>query len=147
MITMPRRILTLILLAAAIALPALAQRTTIYPEQFKPGSPFSPGVLVGDTLYCAGQTGSDPQTGQYPTDFSAEVEQTFKRIGYILKAAGHDFADVVDAKVYLTDISNFQAMNTVFQNTFPKDPPARTTVEVSSLVGKARIEITVVARK
>ncbi len=132
------------LLAATVG---AAERTTIYPREFKPGAPFSPGVLVGDTLYCAVQTGSDLQSGEYPAEFSAEVEQTFKRIGFILKAAGFGFADVVDAKVYLTNISSFQAMNAVFRKTFPKDPPARTTVAVASLVGKARIEITVVARK
>jgi 2-iminobutanoate/2-iminopropanoate deaminase len=109
--------------------------------------PFSPGVLIDGTLYCAGQTGGDLKTGEYPADFDAEVHQTFKRIGLILKAAGMDFSDVVDAKVYLTDIGDFAKMNAVYTQYFKKDRPDATTVGVASLVGKARIEITVIARK
>ena len=123
------------------------EKRIIYPPEFRPGMPFSPGVQFGDTLYCAGQTGSDPQTGEYPESFEQEVHQTFRRIGIILQAAGYEFSDAVDAKVYLTDISLFQDMNSVYTQYFQENPPARTTVAVASLVGKARIEITVTARK
>jgi 2-iminobutanoate/2-iminopropanoate deaminase len=126
---------------------AAADKKIIYPPEFRADMPFSPGVLIDGTLYCAGQTGGDLKTGEYPADFDAEVHQTFKRIGLILKAAGMDFSDVVDAKVYLTDIGDFAKMNAVYTQYFKKDRPTRTTVGVASLVGKARIEITVVARK
>ena len=124
-----------------------ADKKIIYPPEFRQGLPFSPGVQIGDTLYCAGQTGGDPKTGEYPEEFEDEVHQTFERIGIILKAAGYDFSDAVDAKVYLTDISTFSTMSSIFREYFPEDPPARTTVAVASLVGKARIEITITARK
>ena len=52
----------------------------------------------------------------------------------------------MDAEVYLTDISTFQSMNSVYAQDFKQDRPARTTVSVASLVGKARIEITATAR-
>jgi 2-iminobutanoate/2-iminopropanoate deaminase len=104
-------------------------------------------VQVDDTLYCAGQTGADLANGEYPAEFEQEVHQTFKRIGIILKAAGYDFSDAVDVKVYLTDIGLFQQMNGVYTQYFKENRPARTTVGVASLVGKARIEITVIARK
>ena len=87
--------------------------------------PFSPGVQVGDTLYCAGQTGSDLKTGQYPADFGQEVHQTFKRIGIILEAAGFDFSDAVDVKVYLTDIALFGAMNSVYTQYLPRQDSVR----------------------
>ncbi len=141
------RLLATIVLIASAALVAAAEKKIVYPPEFREGMPFSPGVQVGDTLYCAGQTGSDLKTGQYPADFEQEVHQTFNRIGLILKAAGFDFSDAVDVKVYLTDISLFQEMNSVYTQYFEKDRPARTTVAVASLVGKARIEITVTARK
>lgn len=141
------RLLATIVLIASAALVAAAEKKIVYPPEFREGMPFSPGVQVGDTLYCAGQTGSDLKTGQYPADFEQEVHQTFNRIGIILKAAGFDFSDAVDVKVYLTDISLFQEMNSVYTQYFEKDRPARTTVAVASLVGKARIEITVTARK
>ena len=141
------RLLAAAILVAASALATAADKKIIYPPEFRAGMPFSPGVQIGDTLYCAGQTGSDLETGDYPEDFEQEVHQTFKRIDIILRAAGYDFSDAVDAKVYLTDISLFQRMNSVYTQYFTKDRPARTTVAVASLVGKARIEITVTARK
>ena len=143
---MRRLLATTALIASAVLAPA-AEKKIIYPPEFRTGMPFSPGVLVGDTLYCAGQTGSDLKTGEYPADFEQEVHQTFKRIGIILNAAGYDFSDAVDVKVYLTDISQFQEMNAVYTQYFKQDRPARTTVAVASLAGKARIEITATARK
>lgn len=137
-------------IAAIVALAAAgygAPKKIIYPPEFRADMPFSPGVLVGDTLYCAGQTGADLKTNEYPESFEEEVHQTFKRIGIILKAANFDFSDVVEVTVYLTDMSLFPRMNAVYTQYFKKDRPARTTVGVASLVGKARIEITVVARK
>ena len=141
------RLLAIPLLVAFAGLAFPAEKKIIYPSDFRPNMPFSPGVQVGDTLYCAGQTGSDLKTGEYPEDFKQEVDQTFRRIGIILKAAGYDYSDAVDVKVYLTDISLFPDMNSVYTQYFKKDRPARTTVAVASLVGKARIEITVTARK
>ena len=135
-----------VLLALALAAPA-AHKIIIYPPDFRPNMPFSPGVLFDDTLYCAGQTGSDLKTGEYPAKFEDEVDQTFKRIGIILNAAGFDYSDAVDVKVYLTDISLFPKMNSVYTRYFTENRPARTTVAIASLVGKARIEITVTARK
>jgi len=142
-----RKLLSIPLLLALATLALAAEKKIIYPPDFRPNMPFSPGVQFGDTLYCAGQTGSDLKTGEYPEDFEEEVDQTFKRIGLILKAAGYDYSDAVDVKVYLTDISLFPKMNGVYTNYFTADRPARTTVAIASLVGKARIEITVTARK
>ena len=141
-----KKLFAIFVLIFAAASPA-AEKKIIYPPEFRPNMPFSPGVQVGDTLYCAGQTGSDLKTGEYPKSFEDEVHQTFRRIGIILKAAGYDFSDAVDSKVYLTDISLFGQMNSVYTQYFKENRPARTTVAVASLVGKARIEITVMARK
>jgi reactive intermediate/imine deaminase len=135
-----------VLIALAVSVVS-AEKRIIYPADFRPDMPFSPGVLVDGTLYCAGQTGSDLKTGEYPAGFEDEVHQTFKRIGIILKAGGFDYSDVVDVKVYLTDISLFPKMNSVYTQYFKQDRPARTTVAVASLVGEARIEITATARK
>ncbi len=144
---MLNKLIAIALLLALAGFMLAADKKIIYPSEFRPNMPFSPGVLVGDTLYCAGQTGSDLKTGEYPAKFEDEVDQTFKRIGIILKAAGYDYSDAVDVKVYLTDIALFPKMNPVYTQYFKKDRPARTTVAVAGLVGKARIEITVTARK
>ena len=79
--------------------------------------------------------------------FADEVRNTLDRIGIILKAAGMDYPDVVNVIVYLTDIGLFQQMNEVYTTYFKANRPARATVQVAGLVGGAKIEISVTARK
>ncbi len=107
----------------------------------------SPGILSGETLYCAGQGSRDPKTGEHPTIFEAQVRQALENLGAVLKPAGLDFSDVVNSNVYLTDIKNFSAMNRVYKTYFPKDPPARTTIAVPALPGDSQVEITFIASK
>lgn len=146
------RQLSLLLAFGLLLTPSLlsAEKKIIYPPEFKkhrPNMPFSPGVQVGDILFVAGQTGGDLATGAYAEKYEDEVDATFKRIGMILNDAGYDYSDVVDVKVYLTDIAMFKRMNSVYTQYFQSNKPTRTTVAVASLVGKARIEITVIAAK
>lgn len=137
------------LLFGALLAPGLAgaDKRVVHPPEFPSGRPFSVGLLVDDTLYISGQIGADLKTGQIPEDFEAEVRQCLDNIGLVLKAAGMNFADAVSVQVYLTDMSLFPRMNAVYVKYFPEPRPTRTTVGVASLVGKARIEITVTARK
>lgn len=136
-------ILSLLLAASAIA----ATKKVIQPKDFPSGRPFSPGILVDDTLYIAGQTGADLKTSQFPEDFDAEVKQCLDNIGLILKEAGMTFDDTVAVQVYLTDMTLFQRMNAIYTTYFKEPRPARTTVGVSKLVGAARIEVTVTAHR
>jgi reactive intermediate/imine deaminase len=134
-------------LSLLLTLPALGAKKLIHPKEFPKGRPFSPGILVGNTLYVAGQVGQDLKTGQIPADFAAEVRQTLDNINLVLKEAGYTFDDAVSVHVYLTDIGLFQQMNQVYTTYFKEPRPARTTVGVAKLVGTARIEITVTAAK
>jgi len=124
-----------------------APKKVIQPKEFATGRPFSPGILVGDTLYVAGQTGSNLKTGEIPAEFEAEVRQTLDNIGLVLKEAGMTFDNAVTVQVYLTDMSLFPQMNSVYTTYFKEPRPARTTVGVAKLVGTAKIEITVTASK
>jgi reactive intermediate/imine deaminase len=133
-------------LALAVSATA-ASKKVIQPKDFPTGRPFSPGILVDDTLYIAGQTGTDLKTGQLPEDFDAEVKQCLDNIGLILKEAGMSFDDAVAVQVYLTDMSLFPRMNAVYTTYFKEPRPARTTVGVAKLVGTARIEVTVTAHR
>ena len=140
-----------ILKAAAIAavcaaLASPAEKKLVHPKEFPKGAPFSPGIIVGDTFYVAGQVGRD-KTGKIPEDFDAEVRATLDNVGTILKEGGASFEDVVSVNVYLTDMELFQQMNKVYITYFKEPRPVRTTVGVAKLVGTARIEITVVAKK
>lgn len=121
-------------------------KKAVTPEGAQTAGPYSPGILAGNTLYVAGQVGRTPD-GKYPEKFEDEVAQTLENVGKILKAANYSFADAVAVQVYLTDMSTFQAMNSVYMKYFPEPRPARTTVGVKELVGPARIEITVTAWK
>ena len=138
-------LLPLALFVAGSALAASKQ--VVQPKEFPTGRPFSPGILVDGTLYVAGQTGSDLKTGQIPEDFEAEVKQCLENIGLVLKEAGMTFDNAVAVQVYLTDMSLFPRMNTVYTTYFKEPRPVRTTVGVAKLVGTARIEVTVTAHR
>jgi 2-iminobutanoate/2-iminopropanoate deaminase len=130
-----------------LSLPLLAEKKAIHPKEFPTGRPFSPGILADGTLYVAGQTGQDLKTAKIPDNFEAEVKQTLENIGLVLKEAGMGFGDAVAVQVYLTDMELFPRMNAVYTTYFKEPRPARTTVGVAKLVGTAKIEITVTARK
>jgi reactive intermediate/imine deaminase len=142
------RKITVLLLSLAFAVSAAAaSKKVVQPKDFPTGRPFSPGILVDDTLYIAGQTGSDLKTGQLPDDFDAEAKQCLDNIGLVLKEAGMSFDDAVAVQVYLTDMSLFPRMNAVYTTYFKEPRPVRTTVGVAKLVGTARIEVTVTAHR
>jgi reactive intermediate/imine deaminase len=142
------RTVSTLVLAAVLGMSSLAApKKVVHPKEFPTGRPFSPGILVGDTLYVAGQTGSNLKTGQIPAEFEAEVRQTLDNIGLVLKEAGMTFDNVVAVQVYLTDMDLFQRMNAVYTTYFKEPRPARTTVGIAKLVGTAKIEITVTASK
>lgn len=144
---------SLLLAVAALLIAGIAfsqakpKKRIIYPPEFRPNMPFSPGVLAGGTLYVAGQVGQDLKSGKIADSFEGEVRQTLDNIGVILKAAGMDYSNVVNVNVYLTDISKFPDMNKVYTEYFKSDRPARATVQVARLVGTAQIEISVVAQE
>jgi 2-iminobutanoate/2-iminopropanoate deaminase len=133
-------------LLLATVLSAVPKRI-IQPKEFPGGRPFSPAILAGDTLYVSGQIGVDLKTGKIPEQFEAEVKLCLENIGILLKAGGMGYEDVVSVQVYLTDMDQFQRMNSVYTTIFKEPRPTRTTVGTSKLAGGAHIEITVTARK
>jgi len=133
-----------LLLAAALA---AAPKKVVQPKEFPTGRPFSPAILAGGTLYVSGQIGIDLKTGKIPEQFEAEVKLCLENIGILLKAGGMGYEDVVAVQVYLTDMDQFQRMNSVYTTFFKEPRPTRTTVGISKLAGGAHIEITVTAKK
>ena len=109
--------------------------------------PFSKAVKVDNLLFLAGQIGKNPVTGKLvEDDIARQTAQVFKNIEVVLKENGSSLDNVVKSTVILSDINNFGAMNEVYKTFFKDNYPARTTFE-SGLVGKALIEIEVVAVK
>jgi 2-iminobutanoate/2-iminopropanoate deaminase len=144
------RIMLFFLLTALTA--SAQQHKVISPPEFanqgKDNIPFSPGILVGDTLYVSGEIGFDLRSGEIPKDFEAEVKACLDDIGIILKSAGMDYRDVVSVQVFLTDMTQFKRMNAVYASVFTAPRPARVTVGVSALaVPAAHLEMTVVAQR
>ncbi|HIA48701.1 MAG TPA: RidA family protein, partial [Candidatus Hydrogenedentes bacterium] len=74
-----------------------------------------------------------------------ETHQTFSNIKTVLAAAGADLSDVVKVLVFLKDMDNFKAVNAVYAEYFPENPPARSCIEAARLPGDMQVEIEVIA--
>ena len=118
-----------------------------------PMAHYCQGVLVGDTLYAAGQIASDYKTGvppearqdpafpYYGSDIQKQARYILHNLKSVFQAAGCDFGDVVKSQVFLTDLNDFYYFDQVWKEFFPSPPP-RTTVEVSALlVPGCKVEI------
>jgi reactive intermediate/imine deaminase len=104
--------------------------------------PYSQAVRVGDLLFVSGQIPLDPATGQIVDgDVRAQTERVFKNIAAIVEAAGGTMDQIVRVGVFLTDLSDFAAMNDVFGKQFTAPFPARATVQVSRLPRDVKVEI------
>ena len=140
------------LLTACSSLPSLpfaatSERTAISPENYPYfGFPYSPGILVGDTLYISGHLGRDPETTELVDGgIQAETRQIMANIQGVLSAAGMTLQDVVTVTAFITDINAFPQFNEVYREFFPEDPPARATVQVAALNVGAEVELQMIA--
>ncbi len=121
-------------------------REFLYPEAFKEGRPFTPGVMAGDTLYLAGVVGADPMSGERPAAIADQTRRAMQNVGLILEEAGLSYSDLVSCHVQLTDMDNYAAMNEAYGSFYEEGKyPARTTLEMADLVGGNEIEITCIA--
>ena len=111
------------------------------------GLPFSDGIIAGNTLYVAGQEGTDDQGKLAAGGISAETKAALENIQKIVKAAGFEMKDIVSVTVYLADIHEFGDMNKVYREFMPDPKPARATIQAAALVNNARIEISAIAVK
>jgi 2-iminobutanoate/2-iminopropanoate deaminase len=109
--------------------------------------PYSDGIVVGNTLYIAGQTGEDENRRIVNRGIGPETQAALGNLAKVLKAAGFKLTDVVAVTVYLADLNEFEAMNKVYRGFMPDPKPTRTTVQVVRLVDEARIEISAIAVK
>ena len=110
--------------------------------------PYSHAVASGDIVYLSGQTPLDPATGALVQGgIAAQSERCFQNLFSVLAAAGLAPDDVVKVNVYLVGMSDFAAMNAVYERQFSRPFPARTTIGVASLPLGARIEIELIARR
>jgi 2-iminobutanoate/2-iminopropanoate deaminase len=123
------------------------QRSTVAAERApKAIGPYSQAIIAGDFVFCAGQVAIDPAQGKLiEGDIAMQTRQVLTNLSAVLEAAGTSLAQVVKTTVFLQNIGDFGAMNAIYAEFFPSDPPARATVQVAALPLGAKIEIEAVA--
>jgi reactive intermediate/imine deaminase len=122
-------------------------RQTIHSDSApKAIGPYSQAVRAGNTLYFSGQTPIDPATGKLVDgDIAAQTRRVFENLKAVAAAAGTGFDQVVRVGIYLTDLSNFAAVNAVMKEYFHEPFPARSTIGVASLPLGAQVEVDMIA--
>ena len=110
--------------------------------------PYSQAIRAGDLVFLSGQIALDPETGELVggDDVAAQTDQVMRNLSHVLEAAGTDFARVIKATIFLTDMNEFSTVNKVYARYFDStSPPARACVEVSGLPKGVQVEIEMIA--
>ena len=110
--------------------------------------PYSQAIVAGEMVFCSGQIPIDPATGAFVEGgIQEQTRRVLRNASEVLQAAGTDLAHVVKTTVFLSDMSNFAAMNEVYAQFFSAPFPARSAVAVKELPKGALVEIEVLAVK
>ena len=108
--------------------------------------PYSQAIKAGDFLFASGQIPLDPATGALVDGGIVEqTHQVLKNLAGVLAAAGIGFDKVVKTTVYLSDMTDFGAVNEIYATYFPQPAPARATVQAARLPRDVKVEIDLIA--
>ncbi len=108
--------------------------------------PYNQAIRYGNFVYTSGQVALDPASGQLVgDDVQAQTRRVFQNLQAVLESAGTSLNNIVKTTVFLTSMSDFQAMNSVYAEYFQEMKPARSTIAVVELPRKALVEIECVA--
>ncbi len=108
--------------------------------------PYSQAVVSNGLAFLSGQIPLEPATGQMAEDdIAVQTARVLDNIKAVLAASGSSLDRVLKTTVFLKDLGEFARMNEVYAKYFPKDPPARSTVEAARLPRDVRVEIDVIA--
>jgi reactive intermediate/imine deaminase len=103
---------------------------------------YSQAVKVNNTVYLSGQIPLDPQTMELiEGDISAHIRQVFDNLNAVCAASGGDLSNIVKLNIFLTDLSNFAAVNKVMAEYFQQPFPARAAIGVNELPKGAQVEM------
>ncbi len=115
------------------------------PDAPRPRGVYSQAIVADGFVFVAGQIPVNPKTNELELgDVKSEARLTLRNLQAVLQAAASSLRDIVRIGVFLADLKDFAAMNEVFAEFFPEDPPARTTV--AATLPKIKIEIDCIAR-
>jgi len=110
--------------------------------------PYSQGIVGGDLLFCSGQLGLDPATGELVDGgVEAQAERAMRNLTAVLDAAGLTFGDVLKTTIYLARIEDFATVNGIYAAFMPDPAPARSTFAVGALPKGGLVEIEAIARR
>ena len=116
------------------------------PRALQLDRPFSEAVRAGDFLFLSGQIGENPETGKLAEGgIEGESRQTLTNVKRTLESNGASLTDVVKCTVFLADIAEWPAFNTVYREFFHKPFPARSALAASGLALNARVELECIA--
>jgi 2-iminobutanoate/2-iminopropanoate deaminase len=107
--------------------------------------PYAQAIAIDTLVFCSGQIPLTPEGTLVEGDVAAQTRQVLTNLKAVLAAAGSSLAQVVKTTVFLADMGDFAAMNEVYREFFPSDPPARSTVQVARLPRDVRVEIEAIA--
>ncbi|MDD1743509.1 MAG: Rid family detoxifying hydrolase [Methanomassiliicoccales archaeon] len=122
------------------------KRIVLSLEAPKPVGPYSQAVISDKFVFCSGQIGIDPFTGKLVQGgLEAETRQCLSNLEHVLTSIGLITRNVVKTTVFVTDLDDLKLINELYAQKFPKDPPARSIIEVRKLPLNAKIMIEAVA--
>ena len=125
----------------------MKQSVTI-PNAPAPIGPYSPAIIMGNQLFVSGQIPLDPQTGTFRNETIEEATtQVMENIKSLILASGFTMETIVKCSIFIKDLNNFAAMNSIYATYFEDCPPERETVEISRLPMDAIVEISCIAIK
>lgn len=117
----------------------------IVPSAPPPGGCYSHAVVHNGLVYCAGQVGVDPATGEFRSGAAEQTRQALENLATVLKGVGSDLSLVLSARVFLRNFDDFSTMDGVFTEFFDSHRPARTTIPCSDFPEHLAVEIDVIA--
>lgn len=103
--------------------------------------PYSQAIVIGDFVYCSGQIGLSPKTGELAKGIKKQTQQAIENLKAVLEAAGGDVKTVMKATIFLTDMKDYETVNEIYGAVFKDHKPARSTVAVAALPKGALVEI------
>ena len=108
--------------------------------------PYSQAMQVGDMLYTSGQIGLTVEGEMVGEDIHDQAHQVLKNLGEVLAEVGATYNDVIKTTIFLVDMDDFLAVNTIYAEYFGDHKPARSTVAVKELPREAKVEIECIAK-
>ncbi|MGA2512493.1 MAG: RidA family protein [Candidatus Limnocylindrales bacterium] len=109
--------------------------------------PYSQAIDTGGFVFCSGQLGLDPTSGELGVGVEDQTERALLNLEAVLDAAGLSMADVVKTTVFLADLADFALVNAIYARHVVEPSPARSTVQVAGLPRRALVEIEAIARR